>query len=162
MTRQKNEGSLSGDLRISTGVNEMKWRQRGHGQKPRRQKVRFTVGGEQNERCGEGRVTAGDTEPQRALESHSRSLRRGMRNLWRVFSRTGTERVLLSTSTFRHVRAVASPEVLGRQQECSEPQSCAWLLSFSLTPLPNLPKKTSSTFKDIFRNKLLPSLLLLL
>jgi len=37
------------------------------------------------------RVTAGDTEPQRALESHSISLRRGMRNLWRVFSSTGTE-----------------------------------------------------------------------
>lgn len=32
-------------------------------------------------------------------------------------------RVLLSTSTFWHVRAVASPEVLRRQQECSEPRS---------------------------------------
>ena len=162
MTRGKNEGSPSGDLRISTGVNEMKWRQREHGQKPRRQNVRFTVGGEQNERCGEESDCRRYWTPKGLWESQQKSEEGDEKPLEGFQQHRDRNRVLLSTSTFRLVRAGASPEVLSRQQKCSEPRSHPWLLSFSLTPLPNPSKRTSSTFKYIFRSRLLPSLLLLL
>lgn len=69
------------------------------------------------------RVTAGDTEPQRALESQHKSEEGYEKPLEGFQQHRYRNRGLLSTSTFRHVRAVASPEVLSRQQECSEPRS---------------------------------------